>query len=125
MLRADGKLCQAEWRCPHAGGAVDPSALPEGHREALRRAAALCGAEEGELATCPGHYTRKPEAFRAVTSLRWLRAGALHLRNPHPTMAEVEAIDLAQDSLAARERDELERARRKTREGGDHGQGTR
>jgi hypothetical protein len=48
-----------------------------------------------------------------VTHLRWLRAGALHLRCPHPTGAEVDALDLAQDSLAARERDELERAKRK------------
>lgn len=120
MLRSDAAACQREWRCPRLGGRPDPGPLPDGHRAALRRVEALCGAEEGELEACPGSYVRRPEAHRAVTALRWLRAGALHLRNPHPTMAEVEALDLAQDSLAGRERDELERARRKP-QGGDHG----
>lgn len=40
--------------------------------------------------------------------MRWLKAGSLHLRLPYPTAAEVEAIDLALDSLTAREAWELE-----------------
>jgi len=118
VLASDAAACRAEWRCPLAGGRIDPSALPETHRAAIDRASRLCHAEHGEIRTCPGYYPRRPEAHRAVTHLRWLRAGALHLRCPHPTGAEVEALDLVQDSLASRERDELERAKRK---GNDRG----
>ncbi len=123
VLRSDAAACQQEWRCPRAGGRIDPEALGEGHRAALDRVRQLCGAGEGELLTCPGHYTRDVGAHRVVTALRWLRAGALHLRDPHPSAALVDALDLAQNSLADREHDELERARRKQPKGGDHGNG--
>lgn len=122
VIRDDGLAAQREWRCPRTkGGCVDASALPEAQREALVRVRALCDAEEGEVETCPGHYTRDTSAFRVVTALRWLDKGALALRDPHPTQALVDALDLAQSSLAARERDELERARKTTPKGGDHG----
>lgn len=122
MLRSDAATCQQEWRCPRVkGGRIDEAALPEGHRAALARVRRLCGAEDGEILTCPGHYTRNVGAHRVVTALRWLRAGALPLRDPHPSAALVEALDLAQDSLADRERDELERARRKAPKGGSDG----
>lgn len=120
MLRADAAQCREEWRCPRMRRPHDGSPLPEKQRDALARVARLCGAAEGELTVCPGAYVRRPEAHRTVTALRWMRAGALHLRLPHPTMAEVEALDLAQDSLAARERDELKRASQKQK-GGDRG----
>lgn len=114
MLRSDAATCQQEWRCPRVkGGRVDRDALPEAHQGALVRVERLCGAGAGELLTCPGHYTRDPGAHRVVTALRWLRAGALHLRDPHPSAALVEALDIAQGSIADREHDELERARRK------------
>lgn len=45
--------------------------------------------------------------------LRWFDKGQLHLRCPHPTPAVVEAIDLARGSVAARERDEIERLKAK------------
>lgn len=113
MLARDAEACRAEWRCPLAGGRIAPSELPDTHVAAIDRVSRLCRAEEGEIRTCPGYYTRRPEAHRAVTHLRWLRANALHLRCPHPTGAEVDALDLVQESLAARERDELDRAKRK------------
>lgn len=109
-LTADVALHRERWRCPRAeGGAVDPSALGEAHRAALERTRALTGADEGEFRTCPGHYARMPEAFAAVELLRWFDKGQMHLRCPHPTPAVVEAIDLARGSVAARERDEIER----------------
>lgn len=113
ILARDAAACRAEWRCPLAGGRVGAEDLPAPQRAALERVSRLCGAEDGELRACPGYYPRRPEAHRAVVLLRWLRAGALALRCPHPTGAEVDALDLVQDSLAARERDELERAKRK------------
>lgn len=126
VLKGDGETCQREWMCPRAkGGRIDPDALPETHRAALDRVAALCHAEPGELVACPGHYTRDPAAHRVAVSLRWLEKGSLALRDPHPTAALVEALDLAQNSLADRERDELRRAREQQPKGGDHGQSAR
>lgn len=123
MLRSDAVTCQTEWRCPRVkGGRIDRDALPEAHQAALVRVERLCGAGEGELLTCPGHYTRDAGAHRVVTALRWLRAGALHLRDPHPTAALVEALDIAQGSIADREHDELERARRAAPKGTNDGQ---
>lgn len=119
VIHDDGVLAQAEWRCPRAGGVIDPCALPASHREAIARVERLCGAAEGEIQTCPGHYTRDRSAHRVATALRWLDKGALALRDPHPTAALVEALDIAQTSLSDRERDELRRAREKPKGNAD------
>jgi hypothetical protein len=123
VLRADGEACQREWGCPRV--CAGPVALDAVHRDALDRATRLFDAEPGELTACPGVYARRPEAHRIVKALRWHRSGQLALIDPHPTGALVDALDLVQSGLAARERDELERARQKAPKGGDHGQGTR
>lgn len=112
-LVADADLYREQWRCPRRGGAIDPGALDEEHRAALERVRNLTGADEGEIRTCPGHYARLPDAFEAVELLRWFDKGQLHLRHPHPTPAVVEAVDLARGSVAARERDEIERLKTK------------
>jgi hypothetical protein len=121
VIRADGIAARGEWRCPRAGGAVDPVALPEAQQDALARVRLLCEADSGEVETCPGHYTRDPAAHRVVTALRWLESGSLALRDPHPTQALVDALDITQTSLAARERDDLRRARESKPKGGSHG----
>lgn len=122
VLRSDGETCRREWRCPRAkGGCIDHDALPEAQREALARVATLCHAEPGELLTCPGHYTRDTSAHRVAMALRWLEKGALALRDPHPTAALVDALDIAQTSLADRERDELRRARENQPKGAGDG----
>jgi hypothetical protein len=120
VLAADAVACQSAWRCPRVGGAIDPDALDEEHRAALDRVRALTGCDDNDLRTCPGHYTRTPEAHEVVRMHRWLKAGALHLRVPYPTGAMVDALDLFAESLAAREADELERMKRNT--GGTRGE---
>lgn len=125
VLRADGAACQREWRCPRACGAAALAEPLDGkHAAALDRASRLFGAEPGEFVTCPGSYARRPEAHRLVRALRWHRSGQLALVDPAPSMALVEAIDIVQEGLASRERDELERARRPKPKGGEHGAGT-
>lgn len=126
VLRADGEACQREWGCPRARDKHGkPVAFPPGfaldavHRDALDRATRLFDAEPGELTACPGAYARRPEAHRIVKALRWHRSGQLALIDPHPVGALVDALDLVQSGLAARERDELERARRKPQKEGD------
>lgn len=122
VIHADGLLAQSEWRCPRAkGGSIEEAALPEAQRAALARVRLLCDAGDGEVETCPGHYTRDVAAHRVVTALRWLESGSLALRDPHPTQALVDAIDLTQASLAARERDDLRRARESKPKGGNDG----
>jgi len=123
VLRADGEACQREWGCSRACDAPKPpEALDDAHRVALARAARLYDADPDEITTCPGADARRPEAHRIVRALRWHRSGQLALVDPHPSGALVEALDLVQSGLAARERDELERARRKpAKEGDGHG----
>lgn len=110
VLRADAALCREAWRCPFAGGESGP--LDDAHQIALRRASAVVGCAPGELTTCPGHYARTPEAHELVNLLRWQEKGQLHLRVPNPTGVLVDALDAIAVALAARERDELDRARR-------------
>lgn len=113
VLRADGELCQREWGCPRARDQAPVSPLDDAHCGALRRVETLVGAEPGELTACPGTYARDPAAHRIVRALRWHRSGQLALVDPHPVAALVDALDIVQSGLAARERDELERARHK------------
>ena len=115
VLRADAVLCREAWRCPRAeGGAIDPDALPETHRAALVTVRRLTGCDEDDIQTCPGHYARLSEAHEAVRLLRWMKAGALAQRMPHPSGAIVDALDELQNALNARESDEMDRARRKS-----------
>ncbi len=122
VLRADGEACQREWGCPRVCDRAKPvDALDDAHRAAIERATRLCDAEPGEFTACPGAYARRPEAHRIVRALRWHRSGQLALIDPHPVGALVDALDLVQSGLAARERDELERARRPKPKGGGDG----
>lgn len=117
-LDADGEHYQQAWRCPRTeGGTIDPEALDAEHCAALERTRLLTGAADEEIRTCPGHYARLPDAYAAVELLRWFDKGQLHLRQPNPSAAVVEAVDLARGSIAARERDEIERLKKPTDEG--------
>lgn len=58
---------------------------------------------------------RTEEAHHVASALMWLRKSALHLKDPHPHGAMVEAIELAERSLAAREAWELQRIRESTK----------
>jgi hypothetical protein len=116
VLAADAVACQSAWRCPRVGGAIDPDALDDDHRTALARVRSLTGCSADDVRTCPGHYTRTAEAHELVRLHRWLKAGALPLRCPHPSGAVVDALDELASALGAREADDLERLRRKPKE---------
>lgn len=117
VLAADAVACQSAWRCPRSkGGEINPDALDDDHRTALARVRALTGCGADDLRTCPGHYTRTAEAHELVRLHRWLKAGALPLRCPHPSGAVVDALDELASALGAREADDLERLRRKPKE---------
>lgn len=117
VLRSDAQVARAAWRCPREGGSIDPDALDEVHRDALRRAGAVTGCSASDLRTCPGFYARKPEAHEVVKLLRWQKAGQLQLRCPHPTGVVVDALDEVSSAIAARERDDMERVRREHEKG--------
>lgn len=117
VLEADAVLHQQAWRCPRAGGSVSPEALDNAHRAALASVCRLTKSSPDDVRTCPGHYARTPDAHEAVKLLRWLKAGALHLRVPHPSGAVIDALDELQSALGAREANDLERLRRKNRGG--------
>lgn len=117
VLRADAVVARDAWRCPRAGGAIDPSALDEAHCDALRKARALTGCDASDLRTCPGFYARTPQAHEVVKLLRWQKAGQLQLRCPHPTGVVVDALDEVSSAIAARERDDMERLRREHENG--------
>jgi hypothetical protein len=116
VLAADAVACQSAWRCPRVGGAIDPDALDDDHRAALARVRSLTGCSADDVRTCPGHYTRTAEAHELVRLHRWLKAGALPLRCPHPSGAVVDALDELASALGAREADDLERMKRKPKE---------
>lgn len=118
VLERDAGLARAAWRCPRAGGAIDPDALDEAHRGALDRVRRLTGCSAEDLRTCPCHYTRKPEAHEVVKLHRWLKAGALALRCPYPSGAIVDALDEFVSALGAREANDLERLKQKGASGG-------
>lgn len=123
VLRSDAAIARAAWRCPRAGGRIDPDALDAAHRAAIASTCALTGCDASDLRTCPGFYARTPEAHEAVKLLRWQRAGQLQMRMPHPSGAVVEALDAVAQSVSARERDEMERIRREhEKERPPHGQ---
>lgn len=117
VLAADAVVYQRAWRCPRSkGGEINPDALDAAHRDALVRVQRLTGCGADSVRTCPGHYTRTPEAHELVKLHRWMKAGALHLRAPHPSGAVVDALDELASALGAREADDLERLRRKPKE---------
>jgi hypothetical protein len=113
VLDADALLAQAAWKCPRTCGNWNPTGLDADHRTALDNVCRLTGLDAEDLRTCPGAYTRTPDAHEAATLLRWLKSSALHLRVPHPTGAQIDALDELQNALNAREADELERLKRK------------
>lgn len=118
VLEGDAAVYQREWRCPRKqGGAIDPEALDAPHQAALDRVRRLAGCDPEDVCTCPGYYVRRPEAHEAVKLLRWLKAGALSLRCPHPSGAVIDALDELQGALSAREAAELERLRSKAPDG--------
>lgn len=118
VLLNDAALYQRAWRCPRTkGGKIDPASLGADQLAALERVRRLTGCDPEDLRTCPGHYTRLPEAHEATRLLRWLQRGALHLRVPHPLGTQIDALDELQDSLSAREADELERLKSKDTNG--------
>lgn len=53
----------------------------------------------------------------AVHAYRWWEKGALALICPHPSAALVDAVDVIQTALSARESDDIERMK-KTHESG-------
>jgi hypothetical protein len=110
VLLADARDACAGWRCRHAGH--EPAPLGDAQQRTLDVVRSIVGANADEITACPGSYARTPEAHEASRLMRWMRAGALALRCPHPTAAQVDAIDLAMDSLSAREAWELEQARK-------------
>jgi hypothetical protein len=116
VLAADAVACQSAWRCPRVGGAIDPDALDDDHRTALARVRSLTGCGVDDVRACPGHYTRTADAHELVRLHRWLKAGALPLRCPHPSGAVVDALDELASALGAREADDLERMKRKPKE---------
>lgn len=118
VLDADAEHHRAAWRCPRTCGNWNPTDLDAEHRGALDNVRRLTGLDEEDLRTCPGAYTRTHDAHEAATLLRWLKSGALHLRVPHPTGAQIDALDELSSALSAREADELERLKRKDRDRG-------
>jgi len=122
VLAGDAVACQRAWKCPRSkGGAINPDALDDDHRATLDRVRTLTGCDADDVRTCPGHYTRTPEAHEAVKLHRWLKAGALALRSPHPSGVVVDALDEFAAALSAREADELERMKRKNGSGNGGG----
>lgn len=117
VLLDDAATACASWGC--ALGGCSPVPLSDAHRRTLDVVRSICGAGDEDVTRCPGSYVRTPEAHEASRLLRWMKAGALSLRVSHPTPAQVEAIDLSMDSLAAREAWELAQARK----GNDRGNG--
>jgi len=71
----------------------------------------LIGAEEGEITGCPGACVRRPEAHEAMVAYGWWKRGQLQLRVQYPSAALVDAIDLVDQGVAAREAAELRHAR--------------
>lgn len=118
VLERDAELARAAWRCPRAGGTIDPDALDETHRGALDRVRRLTGCSAEDLRTCPCHYTRRPEAHEVVKLHRWLKTGSLALRCPYPSGAIVDALDEFVSALGAREANDLERLKQKGGNGG-------
>ena len=110
VLLSDAEHYQTAWMCPRRkGGRIAPDELTPDTQAALERVRRLTRCSADDLRTCPGYYVRLPEAEEAVRLLRWLRAGALPLRLPHPSGAQIDALDELQSALGAREADDLER----------------
>lgn len=114
-LDGDGQRAQQAWRCPRVCEPSDEP-LPLAQRTAIDNVHRLFGVdtEAGdppECSTCPGYYARLPEAFEVARLLPWFRKGQLHLREPNPSGALVDAIDLVEQALSLRESDELRRLR--------------
>lgn len=117
VLLSDAEHYRRAWMCPRReGGRIAPDELGPDQRAALERARRLtrCGADD--LRTCPGHYVRLPEAEEAVRLLRWLKSGALALRLPFPSGAQIDALDELQSALGAREADDLERLKAQSKD---------
>ena len=114
VLERDARIAQRAWACPHAGlkGAPHPDT-----NRTLAEVSALVGAEEGEIVGCPGACVRRPEAHEAVVALQWWKSGQLQLRQPYPSAALCDAVDLVNQSAAAREAAELRRAREEAQRG--------
>ena len=114
VLERDARIAQRAWACPWAG--LKGKRHPDTART-LAAVSALVGAEEGEITECPGACVRRPEAHTAVVALTWWKQGQLQLRHPWPSAALVDAIDLVNQSAAAREAAELRRAREEAQRG--------
>ena len=114
VMRSDAAVFQRLWACPYAGHRGAPA--PETGRT-IAAVERLTGALPGEVVGCPGACVRREEAHEALSALRWWRNGQLHLRVPHPSAALVEAIDLIDTSVSAREGAEMRRARERAEHG--------
>lgn len=111
----DADRWEREWGCPHGNRPGEPSAACKGALPAVCR---LVGADPEAITVCPGLLARRPEAAQAMAAWRWWEKGQLTVRVQHPSAALVEAIDLVDLGLKAREGEELRRIREKRRSDG-------
>jgi hypothetical protein len=111
VLLADAARCSAAWGC---GG--EKRQLTDVQRAALDTVARVVGCDAEEITECPGRLVRREEAHVVARALVWWQKGQLHLRHAHPHGALVEAIDIANASVRAREHDDIERARQRAKE---------
>ena len=116
IFTRDASRWQREWGCPHGDRRGEPS---EACRKTLPQVCRLVGAEGDAITTCPGLLVRRPEAAQAMAAWRWWEQGQLAVRLPFPSAALVEAIDLVDLGLKAREAEELRRIKQRKRGGGD------
>lgn len=117
VLDSDGARAQRAWSCPRVTAPDDVRPLPPEAIKALDAVHRLCGVapdEPREWTGCPCLAARDPAAHEVAALLPWYRKGQLHLRCPYPTGAMVDAIDVTESALAAREADEMRRLRAKS-----------
>lgn len=101
---SDGVTWQKAWGCPRTcEGTKKP--LGESQKDVLEQVKRLTDAEGFE--TCPLYALRLDWIGDVVRARRWFSKGQLNQRVLFPPMVLVDAIDLIEDSVNARDQYEL------------------
>lgn len=109
-----GKQFAAEWQCPRFCGArTEPHDVSPGPAETLVAVERLTGV--GGLKTCPRWYTQQQAIATACAARQWAERGLLRERYGEPSLALMQAVEVLDGAIAAKDRAERKERERKAK----------
>jgi len=113
-LEETGHAFAKEWQCPrYCGTNKEPAVPTDAARFALVGVEHLTGV--GGLKTCPRWYTQQQAIATACAARQWAERGLLRERYGEPSLALMQAVEVLDGAIAAKDRAERKERERKAK----------